>query len=284
MRNCLWLLVLLSACNSKTSSSPDNTAPAVAPATSTDVAVTTPHVAPDKKKVEVPPESKAPLTWMTLINETDTLKAKWASLPEGERAAYYAEWSSRTDAMTKKLIANMDGKELQKLQVEGKLKDSVRTVSAEGFFVGMYVSEAWLLKQFPSLPEQERAYLQWLIDSDENSWFAEGELQVEVSAIQKSYEAGIEVFKNNSDWFRGPSIKAKLDGTFGRVVSLLTQRPLGKDKKKFARDVKTLFQAVASSDLHQREAKAFIEKLPAKGIPYDYDVVDGVKESLGMLD
>lgn len=282
MRNCLWLLVLLSACNSKTSSSPDNTAPAVAPVTPTNVTDTGEQ--PDKKKVEPSPESQEPLSWMSLINETDKLKAKWKSLPESERVVYYQEWSSRTETMTKKLIGNMDGKELQKLEAEGKLKDSVRTVSAEGYFVGMYVSETWLLKEFPTLPEQERAYLQWLIDSDEDSWFAEGELQVEVSAIQKSYEAGIEVFKSNSDWFRGPSIKAKLDGTFGNIVALLTQRPLGKAKNKFVRDVKTLFQAVASSDLHQAEAKAFIEKLPAKGIPYDYDVVDGVKESLGLLD
>ena len=292
MRKSLMLLLLLTACSK--SQTTDKTPPANQEATQQApkaVSEATPKAEPEPK----PPEPKPPVaktvelppiaagsSWKLLIAEADSLKATWATLAAEERGAYYNAWALRTASLNTRLEENGSFDELIKMHDDDKVPASMTVVTAEGMVIGMNVSEAWLLKEFSGLPASEQEYLQWVDKMNRNDWFAEGELQVEVSEMTSAYKSGADLLSKYPNGFRNAPIRKTLAAIFDSFTTLLTQGAEPSDKQRYVKDVRAAFQVVLAGGVHKEEATAFIEKLPAKGLPYEYDQVENLSKSFSQ--
>ena len=282
MRFVLVALLLVTACKGEANTAPltppDNvpvTKSAITSAKAADASVGTTQPPPLQDAGEAP-------SWDDLIAAAKELKATWPTLAKNMRMARYREWSARTHRLSETLKEEGDGEKLTQWVREGTLPASVRAVGDEGYFYALYASEAWILKTFPNLDADERAFLRWKVSMAQDEWFAEGDLQVSVNDITKGYKGGLRLLEDHPGTAREADIKNELEGIVLSLAGLVWQSPAPYQASRYQRDVKKAFDTLASSKLHRKIGEAFLRNFPVKGMPYDAAEAEALLSTLGV--
>ena len=273
MRTLVSLAFLLVACGT---GEPTAKAPAPSPQDPAPVSKAEPTQAP------VPSPQPVKRSWSELVEHAHSLETRWPTLSKAERLAFYKEWTRSGQELLKLLKEEADSEELDELYHQDKTPPSVFFLADDGYAYAAIVSPSWLLRTFPDLPAPEKAYLGWLEESNRDTWFGEGTLEVPISDLTAGYQKGAALLANNQKGFRAQDIGEELDSIMRDIASLLSQPPTYAEKK-YRRDLAKAFAAMTKVERHQAAARALINKFPAKGIPYPFESVESLMTDLGVL-